>query len=269
MTEQIRTDATLAAVQAYWNSHIHDLKVAQSPVGSADFFRELDRYRFDKLRYLPKQVDFTAFRGQKVLEVGCGAAIDLVRFARAGAHMTGIDLSSVAIDLARQNLAHNGLTADVQVMNGEAMSFPDATFDAVYAHGVVQYTANAPAMLGEIHRVLKPGGQAIVMVYNRLSWMNAMSKIVNVELEHTDAPVLRKYSIREFRQLLQPFADVRIVPERFPVPTELHSGWKAGLYNGVFVRAFNALPRAWVRPYGWHLLAFCRKAVGSPESTGA
>jgi hypothetical protein len=52
---------------------------------------------------------------------------------------------------------------------------------------------------------------------------------------------------------------VRIVPERFPVKSRLHGGWKGTLYNTMFVGTFNALPRAVVRPLGWHLMAFCRK----------
>ena len=55
------------------------------------------------------------------------------------------------------------------------------------------------------------------------------------------------------------FAHVQIVPERFPVKSRLHHGWKGVLFNTLFVGGFNALPRAWVRPLGWHLMAFCRK----------
>ena len=96
-------------------------------------------------------------------------------------------------------------------------------------------------------------------VYNRISWLNALSKVMNVKLEHEDAPCLRKLSIAEFRTLLAAFADVRIVPERFPVRSRLHGGWKGLVYNTCFVGTFNALPRSWVRPLGWHLMAFCRK----------
>ena len=53
--------------------------------------------------------------------------------------------------------------------------------------------------------------------------------------------------------------ETRIVPERFPVKSRLHHGWKAMALNSLFVGTFNALPRAWVRPLGWHLMAFCRK----------
>jgi ubiquinone/menaquinone biosynthesis C-methylase UbiE len=192
--------------------------------------------------------------------VGCGIGTDLVRFARGGARVTGVDLAQTAIDLAGKNFDLNGVTAEeLRVANGEQLPFPDASFDVVYGHGVIQYTADAPQLIREMHRVLKPGGTAIFMVYNRVSWLNAMSKVMKVALEHEDAPVLKKYSIREFKALLSPFAEVRIVPERFPVKSRLHKGWKAVAFNGVFVGTFNALPRSWVRPLGWHLMAFCRK----------
>jgi len=234
--------------------------MTDQPVGTKAFFDDLDDYRFDKLHYLPKVVDFSAFRGQRLLEVGCGIGTDLVRFAKGGARVTGIDLAQTAIDLARKNFDLNGVVAEeLRVANGEALPYTDASFDVVYGHGVVQYTADAPKLIREMHRVLKPGGTGILMVYNRVSWLNALSKVMKVALEHEDAPVLKKYSIAEFRELLKPFAEVRIVPERFPVKSRLHKGWKGVAFNTMFVGTFNALPRSWVRPLGWHLMAFCRK----------
>ena len=248
------------AITRYWNERIHDLEMTEHPVGSREFFDDLDEYRFDKLHYLPQLVDFESYRGRSVLEVGCGIGTDLARFARGGALVTGVDLSSTAIELAKQNFALHGLTAqELRVANGESLPYAANTFDVVYGHGVVQYTSDAPRLVGECHRVLKPAGEAIFMVYNRVSWLNAMSKLMKVQLEHEDAPVLNKYSIAEFRALLSPFAAVRIVPERFPVKSRLHKGWKGVAFNRVFVGTFNALPRAWVRPLGWHLMAFCRK----------
>jgi SAM-dependent methyltransferase len=248
------------AIQRYWNDRIHDLEMTDAEVGSKTFFDDLDEYRFDKLRYLPVLVDFAGFRGRQLLEVGCGIGTDLVRFARGGAHVTGIDLSQTAIDLARKNFALNGVTAvDLRVANGEGLPYDAASFDVVYAHGVVQYTADPARLVRECHRVLKPGGTAIFMVYNRVSWLNALSKVMKVPLEHEDAPVLRKFSIAEFRELLQPFDRVDVIPERFPVKSRLHKGWKGVAFNTVFVGTFNALPRSWVRPLGWHLMAFCHK----------
>lgn len=250
----------ITEIQRYWNERIHDLEMTDAPVGTLQFFDDLDEYRFDKLRYLPKLIDFGGYRGQSLLEVGCGIGTDLVRFARGGALVTGIDLSETAIGLARQNFALHGLTpVELRVGNGEALPYPDQSFDHVYGHGVVQYTADPALLIRECHRVLKPGGTGIFMVYNRISWLNALSKVMKVALEHEDAPCLRKLSIAEFRALLTPFHDVRIVPERFPVKSRLHKGWKGVAFNSMFVGTFNALPRAWVRPLGWHLMAFCRK----------
>jgi SAM-dependent methyltransferase len=248
------------AIAAYWNDRIHDLEMTEAPAGTREFFDDLDEYRFDKLHYLPRLVDFAAYRDHEVLEVGCGIGTDLVRFARGGARVTGVDLSKTAIDLARRNFElHDLQPHDLRVANAEALPFPDAHFDLVYGHGVVQYTADPARLVRECARVLRPGGTAIFMVYNRVSWLNALSKVMKVPLEHEDAPVLRKFSIGEFKALLAPFPSVRIVPERFPVKSRLHKGWKGVAFNTVFVETFNALPRVWVRPLGWHLMAFCEK----------
>jgi SAM-dependent methyltransferase len=247
-------------VRAYWNSRIHDLEMTDKAVGTLEFFDDLDEYRFDKLDYLPRVIDFAGFRGKRLLEIGCGIGTDLVRFARGGARVTGVDLSETAVALARQNMTLHGLRGGVfSIADGAALPLPDAAFDVVYAHGVLQYSADPRAIVTEALRVLEPGGTAVFMVYNRISWLMALSTIMKVGLEHQDAPGLRFYSIPEFRGLLDGFSDVRLIPERFPVRSRLHGGWKGAAYNGVFVGLFNALPRALVRRFGWHLMAICVK----------
>jgi SAM-dependent methyltransferase len=246
-------------VRDYWNRHIHDLEITRHPVGSRGFFDDLDQYHFEKLHHLLRLVDFDGYAGRMVLDVGCGAGVDLARFARGGAIVTGVDLAPAAIALARANIEQQGLTARLEVADGERLPFADGTFDLVYAHGVVQYTADPARLVGECRRVLKTDGLAIFQVYNRVSWLHALSKLMNVGLEHQDAPVLRLFSIAELRRLLAGFGDVRIVPERFPVRSRLHGGWKGTLFNTVFVGTFNAVPRPLVRRFGWHLLAFCTK----------
>jgi SAM-dependent methyltransferase len=248
-----------AEVRDYWNRHIHDLEITRHPVGSPGFFADLEQYHFEKLHHLPRLVQFDGYRGRKVLEVGCGAGTDLVRFARGGAEVAGVDIAPSAIELARANFAQQRLAADLRVADAEQLPFGDSTFDLVYAHGVLQYTSNPAALAAECHRVLKPGGEAIFQAYNRVSWLNALSKLMKVPLEHEDAPVLEKYSASELRALLRDFRDVRIVYERFPVKSRLHGGWKGLMFNTFFVGTFNALPRGLVRRFGWHLLAFCRK----------
>lgn len=246
-------------VRDYWNTHIHDLDISTHAPGTPGFFADLDQYHFEKLHHLLDLVHFDEWQGKDVLDVGCGAGVEVVRFARAGARTVGVDIAESAITLARQNLEQQGLQARLEVADGEHLPFPDASFDLVFAHGVVQYTGNDRAMVAEIQRVLRPGGLAVFQAYNRNSWLNLLSTVMKTPLEHEDAPVLKRYSEAEFRRLMSVFTDVRLVFERFPVKSRLHKGWKGMAFNTFFVGAFNLLPRALVRRYGWHMLAFCRK----------
>jgi ubiquinone/menaquinone biosynthesis C-methylase UbiE len=249
----------LDAIRQYWNTHIHDLEIAKHPVGTKEFFEDLREYRFDKLRYLPEVADFAAYKGKRLLEVGCGVGLDLMEFARRGSQVTGVDLAECAIELATKNFTYQGVYGDLRVMNGERLEFEDNSFDAVYAHGVLQYTADPRRMLAEIHRVLRPGGDALLMVYNRYSWLNLLSVLVGVTLEHEDAPVLNKYSARQFADMLQRFSAVHMSFERFPVKTRLHGGLKGVFFNTLFVPLFNVIPTPMIRRSGWHLLAKVKK----------
>src|SRR6202158_3244730 len=165
--------ATTDEVRDYWERHIHDLDITRHAVGSRGFFDDLAQYHFEKLHHLPRLVDFAGYRSRSVLEVGCGAGVDLVRFAKGGAGVTGIDLAASAIELAKANFAQQGLHGDLKVANGECLPFADDSFDLVYAHGVVQYTADPRRLVEECCRVLKTGRQAIFQVYNRISLLKA------------------------------------------------------------------------------------------------
>ena len=158
----------MRASARYWNAHIHDLEITTHPAGRPGFFADLDAYHFEKLHHLLRLVDFTAWRGRDVLDVGCGAGVEVVRFARGGARVTGVDLRESAIALTRaESCASRASGAAVAVADGEALPFPDASFDFVYAHGVVQYTGDDRRLVAECHRVLRPGGLAMFQVYNR------------------------------------------------------------------------------------------------------
>ena len=255
--------STIDAVRDYWDGHVADWKIATHAPGTAEFFAEVEAYRFEKLDYLPRRVDFGGFSGRAVLDVGCGLGNDLARFARGGAIVTGVDLSPRAIELSRANFAQRGLAGTFHVMDGEALGLPDDSFDVVYCHTVLHFTPHPERMVREIHRVLKRTGLAILMTVNRKSWMNWLRHVMKVDIDHLDSPVFRHMTVAEFHDLLRPFAAVEMVPERFPVPTKVHGGLKASLYNNVFVGGFNALPASWTRNTGHHLLAFCRKSNGS------
>src|SRR5579864_9831684 len=85
--------ATIDDVREYWDHHIHVLEITRHPVGSRGFFDDLDQYHFEKLHHLLRLVPFDESRGKQVLEVGCGAGVDLARFAKGGADVSGVDLA--------------------------------------------------------------------------------------------------------------------------------------------------------------------------------
>jgi ubiquinone/menaquinone biosynthesis C-methylase UbiE len=247
--------SVIELIKEYWSENLHDLEIAKSPIGTREFFKELENYRFEKNAYLLRVVDFNGYEGKRLLEVGCGFGIDLVRFAKGGAIVTGIDLVEKAILLAKRNFELHEISGELRVMDGEQLRFEDDSFDVVYAHGVLAYTENAQRMIREIHRVLKPGGEAILMMYHRNSWLFTLARLLGMRLERDDAPVFNTYSLSEFRQMLYDFSTFVIFVERFPVRTRMYRGMKAILYNTFFVPFFNFIPKAMLRPFGAHLIA--------------
>ncbi|MCH2185781.1 class I SAM-dependent methyltransferase, partial [Myxococcota bacterium] len=136
----------------------------------AEFFRKLEEERYQAEPYI---LDFARFQrgaGKDVLEVGVGAGTDHVQWARAGARLTGIDLTQEGVDLASERLSMEGLQANLRAADAEALPFDDASFDIVYSYGVLHHSPNTVRCISELHRVLRPGGTALIMVYNLQSW---------------------------------------------------------------------------------------------------
>jgi SAM-dependent methyltransferase len=106
----------------------------------------------------------------KVLEIGCGLGTDGAQFAKAGADYTGIDLTKASIALAKKRFELAGLKGEFRVSDAENLDFADVTFDVVYSHGVLHHTPDTAKAVREIHRILKPGGRAMVMLYHRGSY---------------------------------------------------------------------------------------------------
>jgi ubiquinone/menaquinone biosynthesis C-methylase UbiE len=157
-------------VREFWQQHPCGTKFSDAEMGSREFFERIERHRYEKEWHIPGAAGFAGTRGLKVLEIGCGLGTDGAQFARAGADYTGIDLTEAAIDLARRRFALSGLKGDFRVSDAEKLDFPNDSFDIVYSHGVLHHTPDIESAISEIHRVLKPGGRAVVMLYHRGSY---------------------------------------------------------------------------------------------------
>jgi len=157
-------------VHDFWQANPCGAKFARSEIGTRGFFEELERHRYETEWHIPEVVGFERWRDRDVLEIGCGLATDAVRFARAGANYTGIDLTEGSIALARRRFDLEGLTGDLRVADAENLPFPESSFDLVYSHGVLHHTPDLEKAIYEVHRVLRPGGLAMVMLYHRHSY---------------------------------------------------------------------------------------------------
>ena len=165
MPEDLKT-----RVHDFWQANPCGAKFAQSEIGSREFFAELEQHRYATEWHIPKVVDFERWRDRDVLEVGCGLGTDAVNFARHGARYTGVDLTEASIDLVRRRFSLEGLTARLRTADAEQLPFDDASFDLVYSHGVLHHTPDTQRAIDEVHRVLKPGGTAMVMLYHKNSF---------------------------------------------------------------------------------------------------
>jgi ubiquinone/menaquinone biosynthesis C-methylase UbiE len=118
-------------------------------------------------------VDLARIRpGAAVLEVGCGTGdVALAAKARAGStgSVYGIDPSPEMIAVARSKAAHSGATVEFQVGVIEALAFPDASFDVVLSSLMMHHLPDDVKRRGlaEIARVLKPGGQLVIVDMKR------------------------------------------------------------------------------------------------------
>ena len=132
---------------------------------------EQDRLRYELEPEILTFADFESAEGKRVLEIGVGMGSDFLRWVRAGAVATGVDLTERAVALTKQRLLDGGLQADVRVADAEALPFPDDQFDIVYSWGVLHHTPDPAKAIAEGLRVLAPGGQVKVMLYHRHSWV--------------------------------------------------------------------------------------------------
>src|SRR5215208_2510747 len=157
-------------VRAFWQEHPCGTKSADAEPGSRRFYELVEEHRYKKEWHIPTAASFAQSKDLRVLEVGCGLGTDGAQFAKAGADYTGIDLTQGAVDLAKKRFELFQLPGTFRVADAEHLDFPDNSFDLVYSHGVLHHTPDTAAAVREIHRVLRPGGKAVVMLYHRDSY---------------------------------------------------------------------------------------------------
>jgi SAM-dependent methyltransferase len=157
-------------VRAFWQANPCGTKFAEAAPGTRRFYELVEDHRYQKEWHIPQAAGFAGAQGLKVLEIGCGLGTDGAKFAAAGADYTGVDLTEAAIELARRRFELFDLRGRFQTADAEQLDFADGSFDLVYSHGVLHHTPDTQRAVREVHRVLRPGGRAVVMLYHRDSY---------------------------------------------------------------------------------------------------
>ena len=244
--------SSIEEVRDYWNAHtlgfqyLSDLDIR---VGSREFFDDIRPWMNPfKFPWIMDRIEREAERlqGKHLLELGCGMGYDSLEFLKRGVRVTATDLTPNAVDLARRHFELEGVTPeDVRIENALDLSFEEATFDAVWANGVLHHTGDTQRAIGEVFRVLRPGGRAIIShFYRRPSWMYWLSRLgrENIEFKEEDPPVNEFCTEPEILSMFGSFRIEAAEREHYRALPVARRGFKAGLYTWFFKPVFNAIP---------------------------
>jgi ubiquinone/menaquinone biosynthesis C-methylase UbiE len=275
------TAKTVADVQRYWDARPCNIRHSTKPVGSKEYFDEVEARKYLVEPHIPAFAEFERWNGKRVLEVGCGIGTDSINFARAGAQLTAVELSSESLRIAEQRADVMGVADRIRFVQANAEELRSALdhepFDLVYSFGVIHHTPHPERALAEMRALTGPGGTLKLMVYHRRSWKvfwivakegrARFWKTDELVAEHSEAqtgcPVTHSYTRGQGRELVessgfgvQEVSVDHVFPYRIPDYVE---------YRYVKEPYFRWMPeplfRAFEHRFGWHLL-ITAEAVG-------
>ena len=261
-------------VRAYWNRRPCNVRHSTSPVGSKEYFDEVEARKYFVEPHIPKFADFARWRGKKVLEIGCGIGTDSINFARAGADVTVVDLSDESMDLCKKRFAVYGQKANFYLGDAEELSsfVPVEKYDLVYSFGVIHHTPRPERVIEQIKLYCKPETELRLMLYSKWSWKvlwiilayghgafwRADELVARYSEAQDGSPVTYYYSFKGVRELMRDYDVVKLKKDHiFPYRID-----KYVKYEYQWVWYFRWLPTAWFswleRRLGWHTLITAR-----------
>jgi len=266
-------DIPITRVSDYWNSRPCNIRHSSQPVGTQEYFDEVEARKYFVEPHIPGFANFSLWKGKKVLEIGCGIGTDTINFARHGAQVTSVDLTENSLQVARQRAKVFGLDGQIRFIQANAEhlsdSLPVERFDLIYSFGVIHHTPHPERVLEELRKYAGPESTVKIMVYYRWSWkvlwilmtygkgqfwkLNRL--IADYSEAETGCPVTYSYSRTSGRKWLEnhgfQVTDV-MVDHIFPysIPEYVEYRYKVVWY---FRWMPKPLFRAMERLFGWHL----------------
>lgn len=214
------------AVRDFWDASPCGTLGVSPQEGSAEFFQEIERRRYAQEPFIFQTAEFARWKGNRVLEIGCGTGTDLLQFLRAGADAWGLDMSSRSVGLAGKRLDLSGFDAGrVLVGDAENLPFPSGRFDLVYSWGVLHHTPDTTKAVMEVYRALRPGGEICIMLYHRWSLValqfylrfgllrgRPFRRLDEIMATHQESPGTKVYSCSEVKSMFSGFQNIRVSP---------------------------------------------------------
>jgi ubiquinone/menaquinone biosynthesis C-methylase UbiE len=222
------TDNNLKAeVKAFWNRASCDTWHAKSEKFTREYFEQIEDWRYREQPFIHSFAQFTRYYGKRVIEVGFGAGTDFIQWLRAGAVASGVDLTEEALANLTHRIHTYGLPDPecMKVADAEHLPFESGRFDLGYSWGVLHHTPDTEKSIRELVRVIRPGGEIKIMLYNRRSlctfhhwvkyglfrgrpWLSFRQVLWN----HMESIGTKGYTRQELREMLLPLGltDLRI-----------------------------------------------------------
>ena len=130
--------------------------------------------------------------GGDVLEVAPGPGYLAIELAKRGYAVTALDISRTFVRIARENAAKSGVTVDVRHGNSSAMPFPETSFDFAVCMAAFKNFTDPVGAINEMHRVLRPGGQASIFDLRKdASLQDIAAEVRGMQLNTVNALVTR------------------------------------------------------------------------------
>jgi 2-polyprenyl-3-methyl-5-hydroxy-6-metoxy-1,4-benzoquinol methylase len=210
-------------VRDYWNARPCNIRHSPKAVGSREYFDEVEARKYFVESHIPAFADFPRWANKSVLEIGCGIGTDTINFARRGAKVTAVDLSTASIDVARQRAEVFGLSDRIEFIHGDSEQLDKlvspGTFDLIYSFGVIHHTPHPDRVVDKIRGFMGPNSELRLMVYSRVSYklfwimheegvwdMGRIDEVIARNSEaQTGCPVTYSYTYDSVRELLSGF----------------------------------------------------------------
>jgi SAM-dependent methyltransferase len=250
---------SLQEVRSYWDARPCNIRHSTAPVGTREYFDQVDERRYFVEPHIIDFAEFDRWAGKSVLEVGCGIGSDTIRFARAGASVTAVELSTASLNIARQRAEVYGLSDHIRFLEGDAENLssllPEETFDLIYSFGVLHHTPDPAAAIQNLRKLCSPTTELRIMLYARNSWKDAM---IRAGLDQPEAasgcPIASTYTEAEATDLLEGFRIMEMRQDHiFPYVIESYVN-HAYEVQPWFACMPPAMLEALKRSFGWHLL---------------